>query len=153
VIAELLPFVRSDRLEAADLTLLSSALVAGGDAAALSALCIDRLEASPGESSTAMLVSAAADELVEARVLDEALLVRRTAFEVTGASFHAYEAALCFARQGNGDEAVEWLRVSVEAGLDAAPALLADPELAALRGREDFAGLLERVGGQPPRVG
>jgi hypothetical protein len=93
-----------------------------------------------------MLVSAAAEELVEAEALDEALLVRRTAFEVTGAPFHAYEAALCLARQGNGDEAVEWLRESVEAGLDGAAAQLADPELAALRGREDFAGLLDRVG-------
>jgi hypothetical protein len=152
VLAELLPFVRSDRLEAADLALLSSALVAGGDAAALSALCIDRLEASPGESSTVMLVSAAADELVEAKALDEALLVRSAAFEVTGAPFHAYEAALCLARQGNGDEAVEWLRESVEAGLDGAAALLADPELAALKGREDFAGLLARVGGGESRT-
>jgi Zn-dependent protease len=153
VLSELLPFVRSDRLEAADLALLASALVAGGEAATLRALCVDRLEASPGAGSTAMLVSAATDELLDAGILDEALLVRRTAFEVTGAPFHAYEAALCLARQGKGGEAVEWLRRSIEAGLDGAAALLADPGLASLAGREDFALLLERVRDEESRRG
>lgn len=145
VLDELLPHVRSNRLEPADLALVAGALVAGGEAARLRALCLERLEAAPRAGATNHLVSVATEELADAGQDAEAFEVHRAAFERIGAPSHAYEAARCLVRLKRPDEAVAWLGRSLDAGLDGGAAFLADPVLEPIREREDFTALLVRV--------
>ena len=64
--------------------------------------------------------------------------VAQVAFRQLNIPYHAYDAACHLARLHRLDEAVEWLRHALDAGLDCGETLMSDPALEALRSRADF---------------
>ncbi len=69
------------------------------------------------------------------------------AFAATGQAGEAYNAACSHARAGNRSEAHAWLRRAVGAGLKDPNQILADPDLASLKGDPELDALFQREPG------
>jgi hypothetical protein len=75
---------------------------------------------------------------------EQALAVSQAAFQQLNIPYHAYDAACHLVRLERLEEATQWLRRAIDAGLDCGTMLQTEPALAPLRNRADFIELIER---------
>jgi Zn-dependent protease len=137
----LLPEARVGALPERELTQLVGALVELGRHDELVSLCRDRLRAFARRDDVEPLARVAGEALADAEAYEHALDVAQTAFRQLNVPYHAYDAACHLARLDRLDEAMEWLRRAIDAGLDCAAMLEAEPALEPLRARADFLDL------------
>lgn len=151
-VAELMPEARVGALPERDLAELVGWLVELGRYDELVALCRDRLGAFARRADVEPLGRFAAEALTDAEAYEHALEVAQAAFSQLNIPYHAYDAACHLARLGRVDEAMQWLRRAIDAGLDCGAMLQTEPALAPLRTRADFVELIERNEGTKARA-
>lgn len=144
-VAELMPEARVGALAEPDLATLVGWLVELGMHVELVALCRDRLAAFARRADVEPLARLAAEALVGAEAYEQALEVAQAAFRQLNIPYHAYDAACHLARLERPDEAMQWLRRALDAGLDCGPMLETEPALELLRTRADFIELIHRA--------
>lgn len=151
-VAELLPEARVGALAERHLATLVGWLVELGRYEELVALCRDRLAAFARRADVEPLARLAAEALVDAEAYEHALEVAQAAFRQLNIPYHAYAAACHLARLERPDEATQWLRRAIDAGLDCGPMLETDPALELLRTRAEFIELIQKAGATKARA-
>jgi Zn-dependent protease len=143
-VAELMPEARVGALPERDLAELVSWLVELERYDELVALCRDRLGAFARRPDVEPLARLAAEALVDVEAYEHALKVAQAAFRQLNIPYHAYDAACHLARIERVEEAMQWLRRAIDAGLDCWAMLRTEPALAPLRTRADFIELVQQ---------
>jgi Zn-dependent protease len=151
-VAELMPEARVGALPERDLAELVGWLVELGRYDELVALCRDRLGAFARRADVEPLARFAAESLADAEAFEHALEVAQAAFRQLNIPYHAYDAACHLARLERLNEAMQWLRRSIDAGLDCGAMLQTEPALEPLRTRPDFIELVQRNEGTKARA-
>jgi hypothetical protein len=144
-VAELMPEARVGALPERDLADLVGWLVELGRYDELVALCRDRLGAFARRADVEPLARFAAEALTDAEAFEHALEVAQAAFRQLNIPYHAYDAACHLARLERPEEAMQWLRRAIDAGLDCGAMLETEPALEPLRGRAEFIELVQRT--------
>jgi Zn-dependent protease len=144
-VAELMPEARVGALPERDLAILVGWLIELGRRDELLALCRDRLAAFARRADVEPLARLAAEALVDAEAYEHALEVAQAAFRQLNIPYHAYDAACHLARLERPEEAMQWLRRAIDAGLDCGAMLETEPALEPLRGRAEFIELVQRT--------
>jgi hypothetical protein len=139
-----MPEARVGALQERDLANLVGWLVELGRHDELVALCRDRLAAFARRPDVEPLARLAAEALMDIEAYEQALAVSQAAFQQLNIPYHAYDAACHLVRLERLEEATQWLRRAIDAGLDCGTMLQTEPALAPLRNRADFIELIER---------
>lgn len=142
----LLPELESGQLSVTAAPLLASALEREErfDDAERVALLMLTGASSRADAEGLVMVTIMA-RLFEARAIEQCQRICDAAWKKFGAGEDAFNLACCFVQRGQLDEAMNWLRECVKAGMAQLDESLAnDPDIAPLRERPDFAELKPR---------